>query len=58
MWGYSSAKRAGIQLRCLEYRESRSRKWAKNFLEGFSGDLITDGYSGYNQAQGAERASC
>ena len=47
MWVYSSAKRADIQLRCFEYRESRSGKWAKTFLEGFSGVLITDGYSGY-----------
>jgi len=58
MWVYSSAKRADIQLRCFEYRESRSGKWAKTFLEGFSGVLITDGYSGYNKVQGAERAGC
>ena len=44
MWVYSSAKRADIQLRCFEYRESRSGKWARTFLEGFSGVLITDGY--------------
>ena len=55
---YSSAKRADIQLRCFEYRESRSGKWAKTFLEGFSGVLITDGYSGYNKVQEAERAGC
>ena len=58
MWVYSSAKRAAIQLRCFEYRESRSGKWAKTFLEGFSGVLITDGYSGYNKVQEAERAGC
>ena len=58
MWVYSSAKRADIQLRCFEYQESRSGKWAKTFLEGFSGVLITDGYSGYNKVQEAERAGC
>ena len=58
MWVYSSAKRADIQLRCFEYRESRSGKWARDFLEGFSGVLITDGYSGYNKVQDAERAGC
>ena len=58
MWVYSSAKRAGIQLRCFEYRESRSGKWAKEFLKGFSGVLITDGYSGYNKVQDAEHAGC
>ena len=30
----------------------------KTFLEGFSGVLITDGYSGYNKVQGTERAAC
>ena len=44
MWVYSSAKRADIQLRCFEYRESRSGDCAKEFLEGFRGVLITDGY--------------
>ena len=34
MWVYASAKRGDIQLRCFEYRESRSGKWAKAFLRG------------------------
>ena len=58
MWVYSSAKRADIQLRCFKYRESRSGKWARNFLEGFGGVLITEEYSGYNKVQDAERAGC
>ena len=58
MWVYSSAKRADIQLRYFEYRESRSGKWSRNFLEGFSGVLITDRYSGYNKVQDAECAGC
>ena len=58
MWVYSSAKRADIQLRCFEYQESRSGKWAQTFLEGFKGVLITDGYSGYNKVQDAKRAGC
>ena len=57
MWVYSSAKRADIQLRCFEYRESRSGKWAKTFLEGFSGVLITGGYSGYNKVQRLQQGS-
>ena len=54
MWVYASAKRGDIQLRCFEYRESRSGKWAKAFLEGFKGVLITDGYSGCDQVQQAK----
>ena len=50
--------RAVLLLRCFEYRESRSGKWAKDFLEGFHGVLITDGYSGYNKVQDAEHAGC
>ena len=30
----------------------------QEFLKGFSGVLITDGYSGYNKVHGAERAGC
>ena len=44
MWVYSSAKRADVQLRCFEYQESRSGDCAKEFLEGFRGVLVTDGY--------------
>ena len=57
-WVYSSAKRADIQLRCFEYQESRSGKWAQTFLEGVKGVLITHGYSGYNKVQEAEYAGC
>lgn len=55
---YPSDKRGDIQLHCFEYRENRSGKWAKDFLEDFSGVLITDGHSGYNKIQVAERAGC
>ena len=58
MWVYASAKRADVQLRCFEYRESRSGDCAKAFLEGFRGVLVTDGYSGYNRVQGTVRAGC
>lgn len=58
MWVYSSSKRALIQLRCFEYRENRSGDCAQEFLNGFRGVLITDGYSGYNKVQGAARAGC
>ncbi|MGN0184412.1 MAG: transposase [Aristaeellaceae bacterium] len=45
-------------MRCFEYRESRSVDCARAFLDGFSGVLITDGYSGYNKARGTVRAGC
>lgn len=58
MWVYASAKRAGVQLRCFEYRNSRSGDCAKEFLSGFSGILVSDGYSGYNKLQHVIRAGC
>jgi len=58
MWVYASAKRARIQIRCFDYRDSRSGECAKAFLEGFEGILISDGYSGYNKVQNVIRAGC
>ena len=58
MWVYASSKRAGIQVRCFEYRDSRSGDCAKDFLKDFRGILISDGYSGYNKVQNVTRAGC
>lgn len=58
MWVYASAKRADIQIRCFDYRNSRSGDCAKDFLDGFHGVLISDGYSGYNKVPDVTRAGC
>lgn len=58
MWVYASAKRADIQIRCFDYRDSRSGECAKTFLDGFRGILISDGYSGYNKVPDVTRAGC
>lgn len=58
MWVYASTKRADIQIRCFDYRDSRSGECAKAFLEGFAGILISDGYSGYNKVPEVTRAGC
>lgn len=58
MWVYASSKRADKQIRCFDYRDSRSGECAKDFLNGFHGVLVSDGYSGYNKVTGVARAGC
>lgn len=45
-------------MRCFEYVESCNEKWAKDFLDGFSGVLIKDSYGSCNGVKGAIRARC
>ncbi len=56
MWLYQSG-RDGPPIVLLEYQPSRSGAHPKEFLQGFSGFLCTDGYAGYNQTD-AIRVGC
>jgi len=58
MWVYASSKRADVQIRIFEYRDSRSGDCAVEFLGDFHGILISDGYSGYNKLLNVIRAGC
>jgi transposase len=58
MWVYSSAPRSQRQIRYFDYQSSRSGDCAKEFLTGFHGILICDGYSGYNKLEGMIRGGC
>ena len=58
MWVYASSKRADIQVRIFEYRDSRSGDCAVEFLGDFRGILISDGFSGYNKLLDVIRAGC
>lgn len=58
MWVYASSKRADVQIRCFDYRNSRSGDCAKEFLEGFHSVLVSDGYGGYNKVPDVTRAGC
>lgn len=57
-WAYASAKRAEKQLRLFCYESSRKGACAREFLQGFSGTLVSDGYAGYNLPEGMTRAGC
>ena len=58
IWAYSSSKRAPYQMRLFQYEQSRKGACATNFLEGFAGILVTDGYSGYGVIGEIIRAGC
>ena len=58
IWAYSSSKRAKFQIRLFQYEQSRKGACATNFLEGFAGILVSDGYSGYGVIGEIIRAGC
>ena len=57
MWLYKSGN-YGKKISLYEYTPSRSGKNPKNFLQGFSGFLQTDDYSGYNSVENVTRVGC
>ena len=61
-WGWRNLRRPGAPSRALiEFRTSRGRDGPKRFLEGWSGTLIADGYTGYDEVvreNGIVRAGC
>lgn len=58
MWLYASAKSAMHPMFLYDYQSSRSQKNPQKFLEGFSGYLQTDGYSGYNAVENVTQVGC
>lgn len=58
IWAYASSKRAAVQIRCFEYQSSRAGDCPENFLKGFHGTLISDGYAAYGTLTGITRAGC
>jgi len=58
MWLYASAALLQHQVRIFEYQPDRSGKRPESFLKGFTGYLVTDGYSGYNQVAKVTHCGC
>ncbi len=58
IWAYASSKRAERQIRYFRYEESRKGACAEKVLGGYTGVVVTDGYSGYNILSKATRAGC
>lgn len=58
MWVYCTGEKAEHQIRLYEYCPTRAKTNAENFLNGFSGFLVCDGYAGYNNLPGTVRCGC
>ena len=58
MWVYVSWEGSKKPIRIFKYQPDRSGKRPANFLKGFTGYLVTDGYAGYNQAASVTHCGC
>ncbi len=58
MWLFRSGEDGEPPIIIYKYSPTRAGDNAKEFLEGFLGYLMCDGYSGYNKVPGAKRTSC
>lgn len=58
MWVFRSGEFEKQHIVLFHYSPTRAGDTAKEFLEGFHGYLMTDGYSGYNKLKDCTRTSC
>ena len=58
MWVYHTGENDGPPIILYKYSETRSGSNASDFLKGFKGYLMCDGYSGYNKVPNIIRTSC
>ena len=58
MWVFRSGEFDREQIVLFHYSETRAGQTAKEYLEGFKGYLMTDGYGGYNKLKDCIRTSC
>jgi transposase len=57
MWLYKTGQSKNPII-LYDYQKTRSSSCAKDFLQGFSGILQTDGYTGYNQVENVQHIYC
>ena len=58
MWVYCSGKTDERQIVLYEYQPTRKGDCATQFLDGFAGYLVTDGYAGYNKLTFVTHCGC
>jgi len=58
MWVYRSGEFAENPAVIYDYQPSRAAACVKDFLTGYSGYLLTDGYSAYNTLEQVTQAAC
>ena len=58
MWVYCNGKTNDRSIIIFEYRQTRGGVHPANFLKGFTGFLVCDGYDAYNAVTGTKRCGC
>jgi transposase len=58
MWAYASGRSSPLQIACFEYRSNRKGTNPQEFLKGYAGCVVSDGYSGYRMLKDVSRAGC
>lgn len=58
MWIYLSGNDGLASIVLYEYQPGRKGEYARDFLEGFSGILECDGYTGYNSVENVTLVCC
>lgn len=58
MWVYTNSKKEDHSIVIFDYQPTRAGRHPSEFLKGFSGYLICDGYDGYNAVTGIKRCGC
>lgn len=58
MWVFRSGEDGEYPIILYKYSETRAGDTAVDFLDGFHGYLMCDGYSGYNKVKTAKRLAC
>lgn len=58
MWIFRTGEKEEVPIIIYKYYETRAGDNAAQFLKGFSGYLMCDGYGGYNKVKGILRCSC
>lgn len=58
MWLFRSGEDGDFPIIIYKYSETRAGDTAADFLDGFRGYLMCDGYSGYNKVKTAKRLAC
>lgn len=58
MWVYTNSKKDDHSIVIFDYQPTRAGRHPSEFLKGFSGYLICDGYDAYNAVAGIKRCGC
>lgn len=58
MWVYRSAESSAAPVVLFEYQAGRGQQHPQTFLQGFTGTLMTDGYSAWRTLDGVRHLGC